>query len=217
MERLIKNTCILLFLLTSYPVLAQSAWKDSMIVYLDRIRSDDQFYRIQLDSVQARYGGRSPELQNLLKQMHAIDSVNTLKITTIIDRYGWLGPDSIGVNGNRTLFLVIQHAEDSVQEKYLPVMREAVKAGRAKAGSLALLEDRVSLQQGKKQIYGSQVSWNMETNEYYVLPLEDPDHVDERRAKVGLPPMAVYLAEWDMKWDVEQYKKDLPRLEKEMK
>ncbi len=212
-----KKTFFLLFLFAWQLAGAQSAWKDSMVVVLDRIRSDDQFYRIQLDSVQARYGGRSPELQNLLKQMHRTDSINTLKITTIIDRYGWLGPDSIGVNGNRTLFLVIQHAEDCVQEKYLPVMREAVKAGRAKAASLALLEDRVALQQGKKQIYGSQVSWNMETNEYYVLPLEDPDHVDERRAKVGLPPMAAYLAEWNMKWDVEQYKKDLPRLEKEMK
>ena len=53
-------------------------------------------------------------------------------------------------------------------------MREAVKKGNAKANSLALLEDRVALRRGGKQIYGSQVTRDSETNEYYVLPLIDP-------------------------------------------
>ncbi|MNX82677.1 hypothetical protein D3C86_1144130 [compost metagenome] len=93
------------------------------------------------------------------------------------------------------------------------MMREAVKKGNARASSLALLEDRVALKQGKKQIYGSQISWNMKTNEGFVAPLEDPDNVDLRRAEVGLPSLQAYLAEMDMKWDVESYKKELPAIE----
>ena len=105
----------------------------------------------------------------------------------------------------------------ATQEKYLPMMRDAVKSGKAKRSSLALLEDRVALKQGRKQVYGSQISWNMKTNTYYVLPLADPDAVDKRRAEMGLPPLQIYLSNWQMKWDVEQYKKGLPQLEAMLK
>jgi hypothetical protein len=37
--------------------------------------------------------------------------------------------------------------------------------------------------------------------------------VDVRRAKVGLPPLQEYIDMYDLKWDPEQYKKDLPTYE----
>ena len=124
-----------------------------------------------------------------------------------------LGSDVIGSNGNFTLFLVIQHADLETQEQYLPMMREAVKNKKASAYHLALLGDRVALLRGKKQIYGSQVARDKETNAFYILPLLDPYNVDKRRAEVGLQPLAEYVKEWQIKWDVEQYKKDLPAIE----
>ncbi len=53
----------------------------------------------------------------------------------------------------------------------------------------------------------------METKLYYVSPFEDPDNVDKRRAAVGLQPLAEYVYQWQIKWDIEQYKKDLPQIE----
>jgi hypothetical protein len=128
-----------------------------------------------------------------------------------------VGADVVGRQGNTTLFLVIQHSDQATQEKYLPMMREAVKNGKAQGSDLALLEDRVALGQGKRQIYGSQIGRDPETQIYYVSPLEDPNNVDKRRAEVGLGPLAEYVNYWQMKWDVEQYKKDLPKLEEKMK
>ncbi len=92
-------------------------------------------------------------------------------------------------------------------------MREAVKNGKAFPANLAYLEDRVAVRQGKKQIYGSQIGGDPETQICYVLPLEDPDNVDKRRAEAGLPPLAEYVIQYEIKWDVEQYKKDLPSIE----
>jgi hypothetical protein len=37
--------------------------------------------------------------------------------------------------------------------------------------------------------------------------------VDDRRALVGLPPLADYVSNWEIKWDPDQYKKDLPEIE----
>jgi len=136
-------------------------------------------------------------------------------VTKIIDEHGWLGADIIGKQGNGALFLVIQHADLETQLKYLPIMREAVKKGNARGSSLALLEDRTALRQGKNQTYGSQIGTNSETGKHYVLPLEDPDNVDKRRAEVGLGPIAEYTRRFEFEWDVEAYKKLLPKLEAE--
>lgn len=181
---------------------------------LDSIYIDDQKYRQQIDDIEKKYGWESKEMQDHWKIIHEKDSVNLVKVKAILDQYGWLGPDVVGGQGNTTLFLVIQHADKETQIKYLPMMREAVKNGKAQGSSLALLEDRVALGLGKKQIYGSQIGRDETTNLYYVSPLEDPDNVDKRRAEVGLGPLADYVSRWNIKWDVEQYKKDLPMLEK---
>jgi hypothetical protein len=183
-----------------------------LVARLDSIYQDDQAYRKQIMEIGEKYGWESKEVKDQWTIVNAKDSVNLVKIKAILDQYGWLGTDVIGTQGNTTLFLVIQHADLATQEKYLPMMREAVKNGKAKARDLAMLEDRVALRQGKKQIYGSQVFKDPDTQKYYVLPLEDPDNVDKRRAEVGLQPLADYLAHWQMKWDVEQYKKELPAL-----
>ena len=196
---------------------AQSKLNDTLIKQLDIISTDDQTGRVQLESTQYKYANDTFELKIHLNALWKVirnkDSINQIKVIAILDKYGWLGPEIIGDDGNTTLFMVIQHADQVIQEKYLPMMRGAVKNGKAKARSLALLEDRVALEQGNKQIYGSQVAWNMLKNEYTVLPLYDPDNVDKRRAEVGLQPLAIYLSNWQLKWDIQQYKKDLPSIE----
>lgn len=182
----------------------------TLVATLDSIFNDDQNGRQQLKEVEAIYGVDSKELKAHWKMISEKDSINLIKVKTILDTRGWLGEDIVGEQGNTTLFLVIQHSDIKTQEHYLPMMRQAVKDGKAKGSSLALLEDRVALRQGRKQIYGSQINRDIKTQSFYVSPLEDPDNVDKRRAEVGLQPLAEYLLNWNLKWDVEQYKKDLP-------
>ena len=184
---------------------------------LDSIYTEDQKYRLQIKEIEKKFGWDSKEMQAHWAIIKEKDSVNLVKVSAILDKYGWLGEDVVGNQGNSTLFLVIQHSDQKTQEKYLPMMREAVKNDKADASSLALLEDRVALGQGKRQIYGSQIGRDPDTKLYFVLPLEDPDNVDKKRAEVGLPPLANYVSHWQMKWDVEQYKKDLPTIEAKQK
>ena len=170
-----------------------------------------------MDSTAKRSGWESREMQTLFKKMHETDSINLIKVSMILDERGWMGADIVGQQGNQTLFLVIQHAGLEAQLKYLPMMRDAVKKGNANASSLALLEDRVALRQGKRQIYGSQVGRDDSTGEYYVLPLEDPDNVDKRRSEMGLGKLQYYISNWGIKWNVEDYKKKLPGIEAKLK
>lgn len=185
-----------------------------LVAVLDTIYQEDQGLRRQISEVEEKYGRDSDEMKTHWKTIAEKDSINLIKIQKILDERGWLGPDIIGNQGNTTLFLVIQHSDQAVQEKYLPMMREAVAKGNARPSSLALLEDRVALGQGKKQIYGSQIGRNTETGEFYVSPLQDPDNVDKRRAEVGLGTLQEYVSNWNITWDVEKYKKELPEIEK---
>ena len=41
--------------------------------------------------------------------------------------------------------------------------------------------------------------------------------MDRGRAEMGKQPLADYLMNWDMKWDVEAYKKELPALEERIR
>lgn len=199
-------TCLILRGYAQVPI--SNATADSLICELAAIEEDDQFFRQHMEQVQAKFGGDSKEMKQLLRDMKQADSLNFIKVSAILERYGWPGAEAIGYSANTTVFMVIQHANLAQQDRYLPLMRKAVKEGKAPASQLALLEDRVALLHHQKQRYGSQVEWNMKTNTYSLLPLEDPEHVDERREEVGLRPLKYYLKDCcNIDWSVEAYLK----------
>lgn len=186
-----------------------------LVAILDSIRKEDQIYRKQIGEIEEKYGRDSEEIKAHWRIINKKDSINLIKIEKILDKRGWLGADIIGRQGNSTLFLVIQHSDLEIQLKYLPMMRDAVQKGNANASSLALLEDRVALRQGNRQIYGSQIGRDQETGEYFVSPLIDPENVDKRRAEVGLGTLTDYVNHWGMIWDVEKHDKRTEKIEAE--
>ena len=180
---------------------------------LETVYQDDQKYRREVEEIQNKYGHNSEEVRQHWELINKQDSINLIKVENILEEHGWLSTQEVGRHANSALFLVIQHADIKTQEKYLPILREAVKKGDARAADLALLEDRVALKQGKRQIYGSQIGINQETGEYFLSPLMDPDNVNERRAEVGLEPIEDYISNWNLTWDAAAYKKQLAELE----
>ena len=190
-----------------------STLDEYLVARLDTIHRDDQQYRQQLKEIEQKFGLQSAQMRDHWQIIDKKDSLNLIKVAKILDERGWLGAAIVGNQGNETLFLVIQHADLQTQEKYLPMMRDAVEKGNARGERLALLEDRVAIKNGRKQIYGSQINRDLQTGEYYVLPLIDPDNVDKRRAEVGLGSLQAYIARWGMTWDVEAYKKKVAEYE----
>ncbi|HEY4482427.1 MAG TPA: DUF6624 domain-containing protein [Candidatus Brocadiaceae bacterium] len=167
---------------------------------LDSIFSDDQTYRHMVESVEEKYGRESKEIKDLWKMIQLKDSINLIKVSAILDKYGWLGVDVVSWNGNSALFLVIQHADLKTQEKYLPMIRDAVKKGIQDGSSLAMLEDRVALRQGKKQVYGTQIHRDEKTGKFFIPPIEDEPSVNKRRDSVGLEPLEDYVKRWGIEY-----------------
>ena len=209
------KTKSLLFISFSGLIFGLSSFKNDKTLKQELIDiwNTDQNLRRDYSEVFKKFGKGSREVDSITTVINYTDSIHVVRVTQILDEYGWVGKDKIGQQANNAIFLVIQHADLKTQQKYLPLMREAVKKGKSEESWLALLEDRVALREGRKQIYGSQVFFNQNKNTYYVAPLEDPDNVDKRRGEMGLNKLAHYLKDWDLVWNVEEYKKQLPELE----
>ncbi|MCC7246970.1 MAG: hypothetical protein IT269_14900 [Saprospiraceae bacterium] len=186
---------------------AMPALRDTLLA----IKLKDQEHRSLLDSINACCGRQSKEARECWTKIRQSDRENLPKITQILDRHGWLGPEDVGEEGSMTFFLVLQHSELPIQEKYLPLLRQAVENGQARGSELALMEDRILLQQGKKQLYGTQIRIQNEgQGKASIYPIENPRQVDERRRSLGLEPMAEYVSIWKLTWneqDIEEMEK----------
>ncbi|MFV0377840.1 MAG: DUF6624 domain-containing protein [Mangrovibacterium sp.] len=192
-------------------IIQESNLNKELVLILDSVYQEDQKYREEIQETETKYGWNSKEIKNLWKIIAEKDSINLIKVEKIINENGWLGSNVIGEKGNKTLFLVMQHADTKTQIKYLPKFREAVKNGNAKAEHLALMEDRVLIAQGKKQIYGSQLMTDPNTNEIVLFPMIHPEKVNERRKNIGLNSIEEYLENWDISWDLDKFQERMAK------
>lgn len=158
---------------------------------LEAMYEADQHRRTAMMEAFRKYGPDSPEVYSLAKEQHAIDQNNLKRLEKIVAESGWPKLSIVGTKAASAAFLIVQHADLAKQQRYLPIIRQAAKAGEARVSDLALLEDRVLIGQGKKQLYGSQLQSDGKGG-WAFYPIEDEARVDERRRSVGLPPLADY-------------------------
>jgi hypothetical protein len=116
------------------------------------------------------------------------------RTAALIAKHGWPGRSLVGDDGAHAAWLVIQHADHDVelQERCLELLKGAVANGEATAQNLAYLTDRVCVNRGRHQVYGTQ--FHGSGDDFAPRPIEDPERLDERRASVGLEPFADYAA-----------------------
>ncbi|WP_426733077.1 DUF6624 domain-containing protein [Myxococcus faecalis] len=139
------------------------------------------------------------------KKLEEVDASNTAWLKDVIVKKGWPGQALVGKKASFAAWLLVQHADKDVafQEQVLPLLEAAVARGEGSKQNLAYLTDRVLVNTGKPQRYGTQmeeVNGQMEPKN-----LEDPANVDARRAAVGLGTMEEYKASFEaMRKQAEQ-------------
>jgi len=120
-----------------------------------------------------------------------VDIENTNRMKEIVNEIGWPTISKVGKEGSFDAWLLVQHADHDVefQMQCLDLMK-AEPEGEVNPVNIAYLEDRTRVNNGEPQIYGTQF---YEHQGYYgPRPIEDQEHVDERREALGLEPMQEY-------------------------
>jgi Family of unknown function (DUF6624) len=135
----------------------------------------------------------------------SIDVENTQRMKEFVEQMGWPTRSKVGGHASEMAWLLVQHADHdrAFQQTCLDLMKAQV-AGEVLPGNIAYLEDRVRVGEGRPQIYGTQF-YTDEAGNFGPRPIEDPEHVDERRQAVGLQPLSEYAR--DMEQSYREYHK----------
>jgi hypothetical protein len=152
--------------------------------------SDDEFRNGLLSAagLMAKSLGAQIGAQRLDEPTVAVSDTAVLsRLRTLAATRGsaWPTRSVVGAAGVRAVWILAQ-GDTALQRVALHRMMES-GPDEALPADVAVLEDRVRLQSGRKQLYGSQL--RMVNGKLAPAPIEDSAHVDMRRDAAGLPPL----------------------------
>ncbi len=121
-------------------------------------------------------------------EMEAIHVQNAQEFQTLLDKYGWPDRNIDGASAQDAAWYIVMHAISlpEFQRRALKILEQ--KPSSCESRQLAMLQDRILVFSGKKQIYGTQSDWD-QNGELKPYPIEHSKQVDELRISVGLPPL----------------------------
>jgi len=148
---------------------------------------------------------RTPAIFPVLAMEEKNLQENEKRLLELLDKYGWPTTSEVTEYAAAGAALIINHTTHELRAKYFPMLEAAFKQGEAQPLRYAKMKDRLLVEDGEPQLYGTQVKFEHLTREPY--PILDPERVDQRRANIGLGPLRPYLKErFDIDWPVAQEK-----------
>jgi hypothetical protein len=154
------------------------------------MKQEDQNLRQKLASDGSLFNhGYHPEMERLHRR-------NTARLKAIITQIGWPGISAVGQDGEEAAWMIAQHSisDPAFMRLALSLLTKAANRGEAPLWQVAFTEDRIRMFEGRDQLYGSHFDWDDNDELSPFPPIEDPENVEERRAKMGLPPLEAELA-----------------------
>jgi hypothetical protein len=122
------------------------------------------------------------------------DHRNQELVISIIEKCGMPTLKEVSKTQMDGIWLALQHTDRKHRKKYFPQIEAAVKNGDLSKEQYALMKDRILMDEGKPQIYGSQIQ------DGKLYKLESPETVNERRKEMGMEPIEKYLWQFNIKY-----------------
>lgn len=127
-----------------------------------------------------------------LKRMESVDQQLKAPLEAIITRYGAPTYRMVGPRAASDFVTLIQHQSPAFRQQVLPKLRSNVDTGEADPGAYATMLDRTLTDAGKPQIYGQNLTCNLEDHQLHSGKIENKADVNRRRASIGLMRLNLY-------------------------
>ena len=155
---------------------------------LDRMGAMDQVGRralIDVDLSDLPEAERQVANDALWAPVTAMDQRLTAKLLKMVPPKGWFLQSVYGRQGAGAAFLIIQHSEIEQWRRFVPILEPLVARGEVEGQSYGLMYDRLAINEGRPQRYGTQMTciggrWAID-----YANLEDPENADARREAMG--------------------------------
>lgn len=135
----------------------------------------------------------------LIKRMREFRDKNTARLCAILKQYGWPTAALVGHDGVDAAFYVLRNGSTgSLKVDLIPAIVAAVTRGDISRPEFASFVDRLRLEAGLKQLFGTQAT--IRDGLLVLFPIEAERDIDARRKQYELPPLADYLQFLEVKY-----------------
>jgi len=182
---------------------SEEKYNKPLLHLLDSMRTEDQKWRNYMRRfTNGELQSDTISRETISRNISLTDSLNYFLLKGIIDKYGFPNYDIVGQEGSNNFWLLVQHQDrnPTFQDSVLVKMKIQVDANKASIRNYAYLVDRVKVNTGQKQVYGTQMKLNSEQSSYIPKSVIDPDKLNERRASVGLSTIESYIEMMNTKY-----------------
>lgn len=172
--------------------------KENLIHKLDSLVVQDQIAAGVPSDEDRKTKGDEKAWEDFTVIKEKIFQSNYEEVKTIYEKYGFPGIDKVGEKGSNNFWLMVQHFDFDVefQEEVLKKMKKEVQRKNTNPANYAYLRDRVNINKGLKQEFGTQVDYSFENQRVKAFPkngLIDSANVDMNRKQYNLEPLKDYL------------------------
>jgi hypothetical protein len=124
-------------------------------------------------------------------QMIETDARTGQDVRAIFNEFGVPPRSAVGPEAAHQFVVMVQHQPADLRRIVLPKLRENVDRGEADPADYAMMFDRSQVDDGKLQHYGANFACQPDGT-LGPSPIDDVEHLDARRAEIGLLPMRLY-------------------------
>lgn len=150
-----------------------------------------------IDPILAEVYRKDQEVRRGGGDMMTVDQENRKTVISILEKCGFPKADEVELKSYNAIFFVLQHSPGTIMGYYYRDVEQAVANGKINRSTFALMQDRLLMDFGYKQVYGTQILNNQ------LYELQDPDNVNARRAEVGLGPIETYVEYFNLNYEEE--------------
>ncbi len=165
---------------------------DSLRNNFREIMFRDQYYRQLPDNY---FTGTKAVIDSIMRVITDNDNQNREGIERALSKYSIekIAANDCDCSLLETIWFVAQHSDSnlSFQKKILQMFSHPLT--NTKPQYYTYLTDRVNINEGKKQIYGTQMRFNPATEKMETSPLKNPKKIDRLRFRNDLIDLQVYV------------------------
>lgn len=130
-------------------------------------------------------GERQAANRAMWEPLGAMDERLLKELLTMVPAEGWFRKSVYGERAAGAAFLIIQHSDLEQWRRFVPILEPLVAEGEVDGEAYGLMYDRLAINEGRPQRYGTQMTCKAGKFVIDWDNLEDPANAEERRRAMG--------------------------------
>ncbi len=195
--------CIFFLGTASFAQTLQDVKKPQLAQKIDYHTQKHQDLRNRKNDILRRHGWNSKQMKDNEELIKEALATNYKVAKKILKEHGLPTNSMVGEKSAHNFWEMVIHFDQDpdLQRKVVSMMDKAMKINDISKKDFAYLSDRLMINSGREQYYGTQLLYDEKSKSYKPHPIQDQKNVDIHRADMGLPPMQNYIATMNDNFD----------------